>query len=292
MGQWRTLDLQKFSGTVAAKDGHVTIGDRSVALSDIATILTGPECILHASFIDRCAAFDVAILPCDWRGVPLTAITPWSTNTRVGARHIAQAELSEPRRKNAWMRIIKSKISGQAANLGTGSPGNLRLKVITDEVRSGDPANCEAQAARVYWEHLFASEDFVRDRNREDHRNSHLNYSYTILRGLVIRNIVAAGLWPTLGIWHRNRSNQFALADDIIEPFRPAADWLVMQIGHDVALTEPGIRQHLVGVGNVKFGGDGYTVSTELERLCQHFAQYVEGDIDKLRVPVWRIPAE
>lgn len=110
MSQWRVLDLLHFKGEVYAKSGHVYIGDRSVALSDVSTILTGPDVKFSGSFINRACAFEVAVLPCDWKGVPISVLMPWSKHSYIGARYIAQASLSEPRRKNAWMRIVKAKI--------------------------------------------------------------------------------------------------------------------------------------------------------------------------------------
>jgi CRISPR-associated protein Cas1 len=282
MSQWRVLDLLNFDGEVTASQGHIYIGDKSIGLIDVATILTGPRVKLTGSLIDRACAFSVTVLPCDWRGIPLTAINPWSTHSSVGKRHRAQASLSEPRQKNAWMHIVKSKIQGQSANLDSHSAVRFRLDNIRKSVRSGDPSNCEAQAARFYWSDLFLGEKFNRDRTAGDSRNALLNYGYTILRGLVIRHTVASGLWPTLGVWHRNRANTFALADD----------WLVRSLPPGTSLKDPGTRQHLVGVSNIKFGQSTFTLSTEIEKTCQRFGQYVEGDFDTFVVDSWALPTD
>ena len=57
-----------------------------------------------------------------------------------------------------------------------------------------------------------------------------LNYGYAILRAVVARSLVASGLLPTLGIHHHNRYNAYCLADDIMEPYRPIVDKLVLYI--------------------------------------------------------------
>ncbi len=65
---------------------------------------------------------------------------------------------------------------------------------------------------------------FRREQGSEDIINSMLNYSYSILRASIARNIVVSGLLPVFGIWHRNKYNSFNLVDDLIESFRPFCD--------------------------------------------------------------------
>ena len=60
--------------------------------------------------------------------------------------------------------------------------------------------------------------------------NNLLNYGYAILRACVARGLVGSGLLPTLGIHHHNRYNAYCLADDIMEPYRPFVDDLVINI--------------------------------------------------------------
>lgn len=96
-----------------------------------------------------------------------------------------------------------------------------------DEVRSGDADNLEARAAAYYWANLFTK--FKRDREGEPPNNL-LNYGYAILRALVARALVTSGLLPTLGIHHHNRYNAYCLADDVMEPYRPYVDRLVVEI--------------------------------------------------------------
>src|SRR3546814_5187240 len=113
---------------------------------------------------------------------------------------------------------------------------------IARRVKSGDPDNLEAQAARRYWPLLMGA-DFRRDRHSPG-ANALLNYGYAVMRATVARAIVAAGLHPTIGINHANRSNALALADDLIEPFRPLFDALVttMVAGGITALEPPAKR--------------------------------------------------
>ena len=94
------------------------------------------------------------------------------------------------------------------------------------EVRSGDAMNLEARAAAYYWKNVFPSiPGFVRGRD-EAPPNQLLNYGYAILRAVIARALVGAGLLPTLGIHHHNRYNAYCLADDIMEPYRPIKNTL------------------------------------------------------------------
>jgi len=88
----------------------------------------------------------------------------------------------------------------------------------------------EARAAVYYWKNLFPDiQGFVRGRE-EMPPNNLLNYGYAILRAVIARALVAGGLLPTLGIHHHNRYNAYCLADDIMEPYRPFVDKLVVEM--------------------------------------------------------------
>ena len=104
------------------------------------------------------------------------------------------------------------------------------MRVWSNDVRSGDPDNLEARAAAYYWKNVFTTyPNFVRDREGTPPNNL-LNYGYAILRAIIARALVGSGLLPTLGIHHHNRYNAYCLADDIMEPYRPYVDQLVLDI--------------------------------------------------------------
>jgi CRISPR-associated protein Cas1 len=287
-GDWQVLDLSDFSSTVEVRTGRILAGGRQIPVADLAMILTGPGTRWSGDLVALAARHDVVLLACDWRGVPYSATVPWSHATRVGARHRAQSQMSLPQKKNAWMRIVRAKITGQAANLIGEVPTTAkRLQDLVPRVRSGDPDNLEAQAARIYWSAFLPTERFVRDRAGGG-VNPLLNYGYAILRGMVLRSIVLAGLSPAFGIEHRNRSNPFALADDLIEPFRPAVDWIARDLGSFAELSDRSVKQRLVSVLSTPMAGTGPTIATETQDLAQRFAGLAEGQASRLAVPVWR----
>lgn len=287
--KWRILDLTGFEGFLSYERGRLKVGEQSAPLAEVDFILVGQECTWGYGLVAGLERFDVAMAVCDWRGQPISVLHHWSENTRVFARHEAQAQLSLPRRKNAWMRLIKAKIQGQSHTLRHYAPGTAaQLDALAKRVRSGDPHNIEAQAARAYWESYLPGERFYRDPNADNVVNGLLNYGYTILRGRVLTRIVATGLSPTLSLFHRNRSNVFALADDLVEPFRPAVDCIVLELLESGA-SEVGREEkaRLAAVLDEACGSGPTTVRTAVERLCQNFALYAEGQRESLVVPVW-----
>lgn len=126
--------------------------------------------------------------------------------------------------KSAWKHVVFPKIRMQAAALEAHGHAHAPLEMMARKVSSGDSSNLEAQAARYYWL-LMIGNNFCRNREPPD-INALLNYGYTVLRAA----IVAAGLHPGIGLHHSNRGNALALADDLMEPFRPLVDCTVHRL--------------------------------------------------------------
>lgn len=295
--QWRVLDFISFEGKIHSDDGAIIVVNsdgvsQRVPVADVAVVLIGMKVSFSAAVIHRLTDKDIAVLFCDWRGVPESGAFSWSKHTRVGARHKAQLELSVPRRKNAWGRIVRSKIQGQAAVLrNLDKPGARELERIASQVRSGDPSNLEGQAARIYWSKFS---DTLGKRTPGIGAlfgpNSCLDYGYAILRGHGIRAVLAAGLGPANGVFHRGRSNMFNLVDDLIEPFRPCIDEIAMFLPTDATPSDRSVKKRLVAAAMQTFNDDG-TVPRILLDLAQQYGRYVEGDIEKLPVPSWQGPS-
>ena len=296
--QWRVVDLCGFEGALRAVRGGVEVcpeGGTSTLLpvAELAVILIGMKVNLSAAVLHRLAEADVAVLFCDWRGIPEGGCYSWSDHGRVAARHRAQAEVSLPRKKNAWARLIRAKIEGQASVLeNLKIRGGGELLALADQVRSGDPGNVEAQAARLYW-----SRTLGRGVGRQPAAgqligaNACLDYGYSVLRGHLMRAVLAAGLAPALGVFHRGRGNAFALADDLIEPFRPAIDEVALSLPETASPSDREVKRLLVAAASQRFDGDGHGIPAVAEALAQSFGRYVEGDVDRLRVLSWQGPS-
>ena len=296
--QWRVIDLCGFEGELRSTRGGVEVcaeggSPTTIPVAEVAVVLVGMKVALSAAVLHRLAEADVAVLFCDWRGIPEGGCYSWSDHGRVAARHRAQAEVSLPRKKNAWARLIRAKIEGQASVLeNLKIRGSGELLALADQVRSGDPGNVEAQAARLYWSRALG-----KGVGRQPAAgqligaNACLDYGYSVLRGHLMRAVLAAGLAPALGVFHRGRGNAFALADDLIEPFRPAIDEVALQLPPTASPSDRSVKQLLVAAAQQRFDGEGHGIPAVAEALAQSFGRYVEGDIDRLSVLSWQGPS-
>jgi CRISPR-associated protein Cas1 len=217
---------------------------------------------------------------------PVALLLSLEGNHRQGMRLVRQAEITRPLRKKLWKRLVEAKLLGQARTLEAFGATGQPLRRLAAGVRSGDPENREAQGARAYWP-LLLGKDFRRDPDR-DGANSLLNYGYTVLRAAVARAIVAVGLHPTLGLMHRNEFNSAALADDLMEPFRPLIDATVrglldrgnQEVDHSAkrVLALALYRSIPTDVGESP-------IATAIERLALSLAQIIEGEREHLELP-------
>lgn len=137
-----------------------------------------------------------------------------------------QLEASEPLKKQLWKQTIECKIENQKEVLWRLGNYYEPMLEYQKNVKSGDITNMEGIAAQHYWKYLI-SLDFLRQRFG-DSPNQFFNFGYSVLRSLVARAIVETGLLPVLGIFHKNKYNPYCLADDLMEPYRPFVDQLVM----------------------------------------------------------------
>ncbi|MFC1583650.1 type II CRISPR-associated endonuclease Cas1 [Candidatus Neomarinimicrobiota bacterium] len=186
-------------------------------------VLDHPSITFSQALLSKLLDSNVAVISTDARHLPNGLFLPLAANFVQTERFAAQITASAPLKKQLWRQTIKAKIVNQARllkKLGRPAP---RLTNMVREVRSGDAGNHESQASRIYWKLVFSSSDFLRRRSGLPPNNL-LNYGYAVLRAVIARALVAAGLLPTLGIHHHNRYNAYALADDLMEPYRPFVD--------------------------------------------------------------------
>ena len=204
---------------------------RTIPIEDIGVVvLDHPRITITTGAMEALLENGAAIVTCDSRSLPTGLLLPLSGNTVQNERFRAQLEASLPLRKQLWAQTVTAKILGQAAVLAEQQVEAGCMTAWAKEVRSGDPDNLEARAAAYYWKNVFPDiPSFVRDREGLPPNNL-LNYGYAILRAVVARALVSSGMLPTLGIHHHNRYNAYCLADDIMEPYRPYVDRLVIQV--------------------------------------------------------------
>jgi CRISPR-associated protein Cas1 len=201
----------------------------SIPIADVAVLISAhPQVSLTQAVLGELAGSGGVYIACDQRRQPVGMMLPLNGFHQQVRRFQAQANATAPTRKRCWQQLIRAKINGQAKILKHVHGRDSGLSKLVPLVKSGDPTNVEARAARRYWQALFGT-DFRRDRDQIG-INQWLNYGYTVVRAIVARSICASGLHPGLGLHHHHRESGFPLADDLMEPFRCIVDNIIYQV--------------------------------------------------------------
>jgi CRISPR-associated protein Cas1 len=262
----------------------------SLPLEDIGLLVVeSNQVTLTQHLLSKLAEYNIAWLGCGADHMPSYLGLPLEGNSITGKRTRLQFEATEPLKKNVWQQLVRQKIINQAAILSRHghAPTSQRLLRLSKKVKSGDVDNCEGVAAAAYWPALFGS-DFVRMRGGVDF-NAPLNYGYAVLRAAVARAIVGAGMLPVLGLHHKNQYNAYALADDLMEPFRPYVDSWVYTMPLELyqpVLTPEG-KKHVLGLLTVDVIIDKKTspLWNSLQTTVNSLVLIFQGSQRKLVVP-------
>jgi CRISPR-associated protein Cas1 len=250
-------------------------------------VLDAPSTTYTHAVITQVLASGAAILPCAGDHHPCGLFLP-QNNSLQTARINQQAAASTSLRKRLWKQIVQCKIRNQAHAIAADHPSRVALLQMIPRVRSGDVTNVEAHAARRYWPVMFGK-DFRRARDG-DPPNGLLNYGYMVMRASIARAICGAGLHPSLGLHHHNRSNPFCLPDDLLEPFRPVVDRKVKELWESgVSGVDRATKIDLLGLltEQVELGGGGQSgpFMVALERLTASLVRCFAGDQKELDLP-------
>lgn len=231
-----------------------------IALDDIAVILAHAHHLSYSNtLLMECCVRGIIFVLTGTNHHPAGFLWPTEQHHEQSGIMRDQCGAPLPLCKQLWKTLIQAKIRLQGEQLARVGQPDGALLALAREVRSGDPDNLEAQAARRYWP-MMMGEGFTRNRTTPDALNAMLNYGYAILRATVARAVMAAGLHPALGIHHCNRQNTMPLVDDVMEPFRPVVDCMVRGLAKD-EITELGReqKQALAGVHLVDCTVEGAT---------------------------------
>ena len=268
------------------------LGVKTIPIEDLGVVvldhkqITITEAVL-AALLDN----NVAIVTCNDQHLPVGLTLPLDGNHIQTERFRQQIDASEPLKKQLWQQTISSKIKGQAYALASEGVENKNMLTWTAQVRSGDADNLEGRAAVYYWRNIFHNPDFVRGQE-EAPPNNLLNYGYAIVRAMMARALVAAGLLPTLGIHHHNRYNAYCLADDIMEPYRPFVDMKVIEIiksGKDISTVSTDLKRELLGITTMDVTIDNHRspMMIAIQTTANSVQRCFAGELRKIIYPDW-----
>ncbi len=267
-------------------------GLKKIPIEDIGVIVLDHQqiTITHGCMV-ALLSNNVALITCDKSHMPTGLLLPMDGHHTQSERFRYQIDASQPLKKQLWQQTIQYKILNQAAVLfERGIPCENMLH-WAKSVKSGDPDNYEGRAAAYYWKNVFPKKiEFFRGREG-DPPNNLLNYGYAILRAIVARALVSSGLLPTLGIHHRNKYNAYCLADDIMEPYRPFVDQIVLKIiekGENFLELGKMIKAQLLGIASVDvcFERGTSPLMIGLQYTTASLAKCYEGSMRKINYPL------
>lgn len=264
---------------------------RTVPIEDIGVVvLDNRQITITQGLLDALLENNCALITCDKSRMPVGLMLPLCGNTTQNERFRTQIDASLPLKKQLWQQTIQAKIKNQAALLHERGVVVSNMLIWSDKVKSGDSDNLEARAAAYYWKNIFPFiDDFTRGRDGIPPNNL-LNYGYAILRAVIVRALVSSGLLPTLGIHHHNRYNAYCLADDIMEPYRPYVDRLVLDIifcGDDYTKLSVDVKSKLLSIPviDVVINGERRPLMIAASITTSSLAKCFNGEIRKIIYP-------
>ena len=229
---WRTVIVNTHS-KLSYKNNHLIFKNASrtelIHLSEVdILLLETTDIVLSTMLIKRLVDENILVIFCDDKRLPTAYLMPYYGRHDSSLQLSRQIAWNEDVKAEIWTNIIAQKILNQAFYLG--SCGFLEKSQSVIDLYHGldlfDPSNREGHAARIYFNTLFGN-DFNREQDSDV--NAALDYGYTLILSMFAREIVLSGCMTQFGLKHANQFNQFNLASDIMEPFRPIIDRIVYE---------------------------------------------------------------
>jgi len=257
-----------------------------IPIEDISSLMIeSRQVTITSAVMAELAAQGVTVFFCDYKHIPTCQILPLGSYSRQRKMLMKQIGVSKPLQKQLWQKIVKQKIYNQAKCLEILSrPKYNDLYSIAARVTSGDANNDEATAAALYFRYLFG--DGFR-RGDDCIENAALNYGYSILRGSISRNLVIHGLEPCLGLHHHSELNNFNLADDLIEPYRPIVDLFVASSDFVSDELTPQMKKSLFNITNylVFQSGKKFRIMSSVGRSAASLASCIGENTSEIELP-------
>lgn len=263
----------------------------SVPIEDIGiVVLDNAQIVISQAIITSLNQNNAVIISCDEKHLPYGLMLPMFSHHAFTERMHHQLSASLPLRKNLWQQTVIAKINNQAAMLRHEGKDDNKMQYYLRQVKSGDPQNIEGRAAAYYWENLFETNlTFVRKRGG-DLPNAFLNYGYAVLLAVIARSLVGSGLLPAFGIHHRNKYNPWCLASDIMEPYRPYVDKVILQAVEDFPDADeltPEIKKYILQIPamDVKIEGNSSPLMVGAQRTTASLSACFEGLARRILYP-------
>lgn len=262
--------------------------ESTIPIEDIGYIVIDhPEIYLSIPALNLLIDNNTAVIICNTNHLPNGMFLNLNSHHIQQEIFKNQINASAPLKKQLWQQTITEKITNQGILLQKITSKNNNFEFLASKVLSGDSSNMEGVAANFYWKSFF-EHNFKRERFG-DYPNNFLNYGYAILRAATARALSGSGLLNTLGIHHKSKYNAFALADDIMEPFRPIVDEKVAEIMQNYSEQElnTAIKAELLQIltRTVYFKDEKSPLMVALQKTASSLQQCYTGERKKIKYP-------
>ena len=264
------------------------VREASIPIEDIGFIvIDNPEIYISITAFNLLIDNNTAVIICNNNHLPNGMLLNLNSHHIQQEIFKNQIAASLPLKKQLWQQTIKEKIKNQGILLNKITNKENNFEFLSSKVLSGDTSNMEAVAASFYWKSFF-NHNFKRERFGK-YPNNFFNYGYAILRAATARALSGSGLLNTLGIHHKSKYNAFALADDIMEPFRPIVDEAVNTIvqHYDEEELNTEIKSVLLQTltRTVYFKNEKSTLMVALQKTASSLQQCYSGKRKKIKYP-------
>lgn len=295
----RVVEIATDGRHLAVSRGFLVVAESGeevgrVPMDDVAAVIANAHGLTYSNnVLVELSGRGVPVVLCGANHMPAAIIWPVDAHHVQTGRMNDQVSATLPLKKRLWAQLVRAKILAQGATLAAVGAPSGGFYLLSRKVRSGDPENVEAEAARRYWPLLFGPE-FRRDTDGGG-INGMLNYGYAVLRAGIARAVMAAGLHPSFGLMHSNRSNPMVLIDDLMEPFRPTVDREVRRLANDgLKEVDRDVKAALARIMVIdlptQLGLSPLMICAE--RLAQSLARAFAGEANELDLPLPSLPLE
>lgn len=267
---WRTIVITKRAkldlqlGFMVVRGEHTT----KVALNEIAVVLIESTAVsLTTSLLAELTKRKVKVIFYHEKRNPSSELVSYYGSHDTSNKIRKQIAWRQNTKEAVWTEIVSEKIRKQKELLELlGKEEAELLSSYLQQIAWNDETNREGHAAKVYFNALFGL-DFTR--TEDNLINAALNYGYSIILSSFTREIVANGYITQLGLFHDNMFNQFNLASDLMEPFRPLVDKCVLEMKLEQFEHEE--KMWLVDIQNqeVQIDGKIQYVSNAIKIYCK-----------------------
>ncbi len=285
----RSILIEK-KATISCKNLQLKINteDRSgsIPIEDIGfLVIDHPETYISIPALNNLIENNTSVIICNQVHLPSGMFLNLNGHHIQQQLFSSQIQASIPLKKSLWQQTVKEKITNQGRLLEKVTTTKNKFEYLASKVLSGDTTNMEGVAANFYWKHFFDSA-FKRERFGK-YPNNFLNYGYAILRAATARALSGSGLLNTIGIHHKNKYNAFALADDIMEPYRPLVDecvYLIIKKYDDEELNTV-IKSELLNIltRTVYFKNEKSPLMVALQKTASSLQQCFTGERKKIK---------